>query len=152
MIEIKHIAMLIAEKALEQSNCKKRQVAFVVFNDKEIVGVSVNEHLPTQSCACVDGIHDPDVLHAEHKLLKQLNQPGLSGVVTYAPCIRCADEIVKKEMKCLFVKQIKHREGLERIKQASPELTITTEWINNQQRIQAAWLLKNVFTQYGQYI
>jgi len=150
MIKIRHIAMLVAEMALQKSNCNKRQVAFVLFDEKadQIIGVSVNEHKPDMPCKCVAGVHDPYVLHAEQILLSQHTAKGLSAVVTYGPCIECAGAIVSANIKDLHIKQIKHTEGLDVIKKRSPETIISTDRINDQQRIQAKWLVKNVFNQH----
>lgn len=149
MIEMKHIAMLIAERAAMKSNCNKRKVAFVVFNDKEILTVGVNQHAVDKPCQCVAGIHDPDVIHAEAVINDEWFKDS-QAVLTYAPCYGCASEITTSGIESLFVKQVKHQVGMKHLNKHG--IATYHEWLTPKQRIQAAWLLKWVYRQYGEYL
>lgn len=149
MIEMKHIAMLIAERAAKRSNCKKRQVAFVAFNRKEILRVGVNLHLDGKPCQCVDGVHDPDVIHAETVITDEWF-PDSQAVVTYAPCIRCAFELSPSGINTVFIKHTKHQNGINHLHRHG--IVTHNEWLTPLQRIQAAWLLKWTYRQYGEYL
>jgi len=149
MIEMKHIAMLIAERAARQSNCKKRQVAFVAFNDKGILKVGVNQHAPDKPCQCVDGVHDPDVEHAE-RVIEDEWFPDSQAVVTYAPCYGCAVELAPSGINTVFIKHVKHEVGIKHLHKN--RIVTHNEWLTPMQRIQAAWLLKWTHRQYEEYL
>ena len=149
MIEMKHIAMLVAERAALKSNCNKRKVGFVVFNDKEIISVGVNQHSPDKPCQCADGVHDPDVTHAE-AVIEDEWFPNSQAVLTYAPCFGCATEITTSGIETVFIKQVKHQFGIKHLSKNG--IATRHEWLTPQQRIQAAWLLKWVYREYGEYV
>lgn len=149
MIEMKHIAMLIAERAALKSNCDKRKVAFVVFNDSKIITVGVNQHAADKPCQCVAGIHDPDVTHAEAAINDEWF-PESKAVLTYAPCYGCAIEVATSGIDTLFVKQVKHMAGINHLNKQG--IATQHEWLTENQRIQAAWLLKWVYRQYEEYL
>lgn len=148
MIEMKHIAMLVAERAALKSNCNKRKVGFVVFNDKGIISVGVNQHSPDKPCQCTDGVHDPDVIHAE-AIINDEWFPDSQAVLTYAPCFGCAAEITTSGIGTVHIKQMKHKSGVNHLNKNG--IATRHEWLTPQQRIQAAWLLKWVYREYGEY-
>lgn len=138
------IAMLIAERITSRSNCRKRQVAFVVFDDKEIIDVAVNEHPEQSPCQCVPGVHDKEVLHAEQILLNRrkclMQRPGLKAVVTYAPCLACGEEIARSTIKTVYVREVKHLQGINHLELNNVE--VRHQWLTPEQRIQAAWQMR----------
>ena len=151
MIEIKHIAMLIAERAALKSNCKKRKVGFVVFNETKILAVGVNQHGPQINCQCVTGVHDTEVTHAESVIFGQSFNDDVRAVVTYAPCLPCAvNNIAPSNIKAVYVHQTKHQIGLNYLETNS--IATHLEWLTPQQRIQAAWKLKWMMFRYGEYM
>lgn len=149
MIEMKHIAMLIAERAAMKSNCNKRKVAFVVFNSKAILAVSMNKHTVDKPCQCVAGIHDPDVTHAEDVIKGQVFEDA-QAVITYAPCLTCANDLTPSGINKIHVKQVKHQAGVNHLNKNG--IATHHEWLSEKQRIQAAWLLKWVYRQYEEYL
>ena len=149
MIEMKHIAMLIAERAAKRSNCKKRQVGFVVFRDKTILAVGVNQHADDKPCQCVAGIHDPHVIHAETVICDEWF-PDSQAAVTYAPCMSCANELVPSGIDEISIQHIKHQGGINLLNQNG--IVTDNQWLTPLQRIQAAWLLKWAYRQYEEYL
>ena len=114
-MSVVHKAMFAAEVSAKMSNCKKRQVAFVVFNKARILAVGYNMHDEDKPCKCVAGIHDPYVKHAEPSALNQDfdRNSNLRGALTYAPCIKCARIIVEHNIQTVFIKETKHTDGID---------------------------------------
>ena len=149
MIELRHIAMLLAERKANTSNCKKRGVGFSAFKDA-ILSVSANQHSAELPCECVAGIHDPNVKHAERIGLADGVFLGCDVALTYAPCIDCASLLINVGIERVYIKQIKHVEGINLLKKN--QIEVMNEWLTPQQRIQAAWLIKWGKTGYEGYL
>ena len=145
MILTKHIAMYVAEQIARKSNCQKRKVAFVVFNQHRILAAGVNQHSEDMPCKCVTGIHDKHVKHAEIAVLDRNTfrpEDEAQAVVTYAPCLKCAERISQANIHAVHIKHTKHVLGINHLTQQS--IDTHQEWLTPMQRVQAAWLAKNV--------
>jgi len=127
-MDIRERAMRLADELLPESNCKKRQVAFVVYDDYEILDWGVNLHPTGKPCFCKPGVHDRHVLHAE-SILRGKTYKGASAVVTYAPCLEheCAQLIKVAGIVRLDVKEIKHIEGVNYL--TDNGIAVFNEWI-----------------------
>lgn len=143
-LSMRHIAMSLAEQLQHKSNCKKRSVVCVIFNDSGILSVGVNSHAAEKPCECRAGVHDPDVDHAEAIATRgRYFAPALNAqaAVTYAPCVNCAKELVRSGIRAVHVKQVRHTDGINQLEK-SGIFVKTNHWLTEQRRIQAAWQIK----------
>lgn len=102
----------------ELSYCRRKKVGFVLVKDDRIISVGYNgtpkgednncEHSVTTDSGETLLITNPNVIHAEINALKKLEESPESitentvGFSTAAPCVKCAERIVKDGLKTVY--------------------------------------------------
>lgn len=100
----------LAYEYAELSTCQKRQVGCVVVKEQRIISIGFN-HGIEESCSCSFDSKNPHVLHAEEMALQGSSKKfqGATLYVSYPPCMKCADIIVRQGIKhVVMAEPIKH--------------------------------------------
>lgn len=103
--------------------CKKRGVVALMWSDLELIAYGVN-HGMKEKCECVRGIRTPNCTHAEDMIFNVSDASIYKDCVleiNWFPCSRCADNIVKNELKAVCWTKGKHFEAIEKIEDAGIE-------------------------------
>ena len=97
-----------AEYAASLSNCKKRKVGCALQIAGEVISIGFNH--PASKCNCYMHKENPDVKHAEVHCLEHyddLSETDAQLAVTYVCCKPCADYIIKKGVKQVWIKEFR---------------------------------------------
>lgn len=111
--------MRMAQAAMAESRCPRRQVGCVVVLESGIIAPGFNGHAsggPNDWEYKEDG--DPEVVHAELNALGKCLEQGLSVkgatvYVTASPCLECAKLLVRANVKrVVYESEYRIRDGL----------------------------------------
>lgn len=101
----------LALDTARRSSCKKRKVGAVIVNPKtdEVISVGYNYHPTGAPCEDINGVTDPNVVHAEieaidaAEIVDNTTTNGMTMYVTHQPCIDCQRELDQRDIDVIVV-------------------------------------------------
>jgi dCMP deaminase len=116
--------MKIAGIVSRLSYCERRKVGCVIIKNNNVISVGYNGTPAGADNCCEDENFKtkPEVIHAEDNALRKCwhSLEGSSLFVTTAPCLECAEKIVKNNIKEVFYSdEYNHSEGINYLKNNS---------------------------------
>lgn len=111
----------VAKEVSLLSRCKRKQVGSIVVKDGNILGFGYNGTPAGEDNCCEENnITKPNVLHAEHNVIKKIDENDVRGsvlFVTLTPCKKCAELIIESGITEVFYSEdYRCSKGVEHLK------------------------------------